>query len=464
MTFSMEAIASGASFPYRWQEGYHSRVGLLPRDGDSTDVVWHDVEPCYVFHPMNAFDEPDGDGVVLDVVRHPSMFRTQLLGPAEGSPTLERWHLDGHGSAVKEERLDDRGPGVPPRRRAAGRPAAPLRLRGRRARGPTTSSAPSRCSSATTSSGGTSHDPLLRSRRQPGRGRLRAPGRRRRRDGRLADDAGALGRDGHLGAAHPQRRRTSTARRRPWSSCRSACRPASTATGCPTWPEPVLVGASAPPGVRSAAVFVWQWVQQHRLLSVLVLALVIVSSAGGTAWALVFRTVSSPVGLREALRMYRREQTGKVMATLRNRLPAPGVYTYRTSGGEGLNLMGVQRSFPSTTSMIVADGRCATVSWVPITQHTESTTVCDGPDGALTVPQARHRRVDRRHDDHVDGHVPGDGLPAAARGAPRASAGAPPARWPSPAEKVVLAGEALGPATMVGRWARRLRRAHPRSP
>ena len=55
--------------------------------------------------------------------------------------------------------------------------------------------------------------------------------------------------------------------------------------------------------------FVWQWVQQHRLLSVIVLALVIVSCAGGTAWALVFRTVSSPVGLREALRMYRREQT-----------------------------------------------------------------------------------------------------------------------------------------------------------
>ena len=126
--------------------------------------------------------------------------------------------------------------------------------------------------------------------------------------------------------------------------------------------------------------FVWQWVQQHRLLSVIVLALVIVSCAGGTAWALVFRTVSSPVGLREALRMYRREQTGKMMASLRNRLPAPGVYTYRTSGGESLNLVGVARSFPSSTSMIVADGRCATVSWVPITQHTEATTVCNAPE------------------------------------------------------------------------------------
>ncbi len=66
-----------------------------------------------MFHPLNAFDEPSGDGVVLDVVRHPSMFRTQLLGPSEGSTTLERWHLDGRGAAVKEERLDDRGQEFP---------------------------------------------------------------------------------------------------------------------------------------------------------------------------------------------------------------------------------------------------------------------------------------------------------------------------------------------------------------
>ncbi len=110
--FDVEAATSGARFPYRWHDGYHARVGLLPRDGESTEVVWHDVEPCYVFHPMNAFDEPGG-GVVLDVARHPSMFRSHLLGPSEGVPTLERWHLDGQGGGVKEERLDDRGQEFP---------------------------------------------------------------------------------------------------------------------------------------------------------------------------------------------------------------------------------------------------------------------------------------------------------------------------------------------------------------
>ena len=153
VTFSLDAAAAGASFPYRWEEGYRSRVGLLPRDGDSTDVVWHDVEPCYVFHPMNAFDDPGGDGIVLDVVRHPSMFRTHQLGPSEGTPTLERWHLDGHGGAVKEERLDDRGQEFP--RVDERRVGLPHRYGYAVAVGdPTTSSARSRCCSATTSSGG----------------------------------------------------------------------------------------------------------------------------------------------------------------------------------------------------------------------------------------------------------------------------------------------------------------------
>ncbi|HEY3844845.1 MAG TPA: carotenoid oxygenase family protein [Acidimicrobiales bacterium] len=111
--FDFDLVAAGASFPYRWYEDYPARVGLLPRDGDATDPVWHEVDPCYVFHPMNAYDEPGTDGIVLDVARHSSMFRTAMLGPNEGPPTLERWHLDGHGAPVKEERLDDRGQEFP---------------------------------------------------------------------------------------------------------------------------------------------------------------------------------------------------------------------------------------------------------------------------------------------------------------------------------------------------------------
>ena len=192
----------------------------------------------------------------------------------------------------------------------------------------------------------------------------------------------------------------------------------------------------------------WHWVQQHRLLSVLILAFVIVSSAGGTAWALVFRTVSSPVGLRQALRIYRREQTDKMLSTLRNHLPAPGVYTYQTSGGESLSLMGVARSFPSTTSMIVADRGCATISWVPITQHTETTTVCPDPNGGYSVPRLVTNESIAGSDTTSTVVCPATAylLPP-----PGVAAGQ---KWgatcvqQSPAEKVLLSGEVLGQSTM----------------
>ncbi len=191
-------------------------------------------------------------------------------------------------------------------------------------------------------------------------------------------------------------------------------------------------------------VIVWGWVQQHRVLSVLILALVIVASAGGTAWALVFRTVSSPVGLREALRMYLRAQDPGAMDQAGAHLPAPGVYTYRTSGDEGLNLVGVERSFPTSTSMIVADGRCATVSWVPVEQHSEAVVECPGAGGGLTLPSLVT-------DESIAGSTTRSVVTCPATGyLLPPPAGGP--RWRAtcsldhPAERVALEGEVLGAA------------------
>ena len=65
---------------------------------------WFEIEPCYVFHPLNAYD--DGDRVVLDVVVYPRMFdrRPARRGAARARPLDDR-PGGGHGD---EERLDDR--------------------------------------------------------------------------------------------------------------------------------------------------------------------------------------------------------------------------------------------------------------------------------------------------------------------------------------------------------------------
>jgi carotenoid cleavage oxygenase len=93
-------------FPAEWKPEYGARVGVMPRDGGNADVRWFDVEPCYVFHPLNAYD--DNGNVVIDVARHPKMFATDIYGPGELPPTLDRWTIDLAAGKVIEERLDDR--------------------------------------------------------------------------------------------------------------------------------------------------------------------------------------------------------------------------------------------------------------------------------------------------------------------------------------------------------------------
>ncbi|MEV6640406.1 carotenoid oxygenase family protein [Amycolatopsis sp. NPDC051371] len=104
-------IGANGGLPYRWDPKYPARIGVMPREGGNGDVRWFEVEPCYVFHPLNAYD--DGDSIVLDVVRHPKMFDTELHGPDEGGPTLDRWTVDLTAGKVIEERLDDRGQEFP---------------------------------------------------------------------------------------------------------------------------------------------------------------------------------------------------------------------------------------------------------------------------------------------------------------------------------------------------------------
>jgi carotenoid cleavage dioxygenase len=104
--FNLEAAMSGASLPYYWDNNYDARIGLLPREGNAEDVQWISIDPCYIFHPMNAYD--DGDTVVLDAARHARMFDRERRGPSEGPPTLDRWRLNTTTGKSTHQRIDDR--------------------------------------------------------------------------------------------------------------------------------------------------------------------------------------------------------------------------------------------------------------------------------------------------------------------------------------------------------------------
>ncbi len=109
VTVDLDVAFSGvAQFPFRWNPDYGARVGLLPRTGTAADIVWCDVAPCYVYHPVNAYEDAAGR-VVLDVCRYETMFADDVHGPfGDGLPTLDRWTVDPSTRTVTEERVDDR--------------------------------------------------------------------------------------------------------------------------------------------------------------------------------------------------------------------------------------------------------------------------------------------------------------------------------------------------------------------
>jgi carotenoid cleavage oxygenase len=105
--------------PYAWNPNYPARIGVMPRDagGNAGKVAvrWFDVEPCYIFHPLNAYSEMrDGAEVlVLDVVRYSRMFDRDRRGPGDTRPTLDRWSINLATGAVSTECRDDRSQEFP---------------------------------------------------------------------------------------------------------------------------------------------------------------------------------------------------------------------------------------------------------------------------------------------------------------------------------------------------------------
>ncbi|MGH9080358.1 MAG: hypothetical protein ACRDYE_09860 [Acidimicrobiales bacterium] len=129
------------------------------------------------------------------------------------------------------------------------------------------------------------------------------------------------------------------------------------------------------------------WIGHHRLWALgMGAALLIVAVAAGV-WFFVLRSPTTPIDLRQALRLYRQGQ-GPVAADPSPELPPSGVYRYRTSGSERLSMGDITRRFPTSTDLIVTDGRCATMKWEPFEQHIEGLVTCPSAGGALSITSA----------------------------------------------------------------------------
>jgi carotenoid cleavage dioxygenase-like enzyme len=108
IVFNLDIAISGErDMPYRWDDEYGARLGVLRRDDPFGEVRWFEIDPCYVFHVANAHDSADGKSIVLQAVRYPELWRDSSGFDAEG--VLWTWTIDLANGTVGEGQLDDRG-------------------------------------------------------------------------------------------------------------------------------------------------------------------------------------------------------------------------------------------------------------------------------------------------------------------------------------------------------------------
>ena len=99
---------SPRNLPYRWSDDYGARLGVLRRDDPYGPIRWFDIDPCYVFHVLNAFDKTTDDHklIVLQAARYPELWRD------DGAPGFDAvmwsWTINLTRSTVTEQQIDER--------------------------------------------------------------------------------------------------------------------------------------------------------------------------------------------------------------------------------------------------------------------------------------------------------------------------------------------------------------------
>ena len=115
----MVTVPGSQAVPFEWKPSLGARLGVMPLGGPTSAIRWVDIDPCYVYHTVNAWRE--GSTIKLEVCRLDNTF-----APA-GTPsaaTRRIWSIATEGAQLRftEQVLD-----VPP----ADLPTIDHRYRGR---------------------------------------------------------------------------------------------------------------------------------------------------------------------------------------------------------------------------------------------------------------------------------------------------------------------------------------------
>ena len=108
VVFDLEERKKGG-LGIRHDDEYGARLGVMPRDGSSEMMRWFEIDPCYVYHALNAYD--DGDDVVVEGCRMVGYMAKGMVKPPV--PVPYQWRLNLKTGDVSERQISDLGVDFP---------------------------------------------------------------------------------------------------------------------------------------------------------------------------------------------------------------------------------------------------------------------------------------------------------------------------------------------------------------
>ncbi len=90
-----------------------ARIGIIPRHGKGAEVRWFQIEPCYAYHTVNAYEEGPNVCLIGCAIDDPipqkreESGNTTMLDNIALVPILRKWTMNLETGAVKQETLDD---------------------------------------------------------------------------------------------------------------------------------------------------------------------------------------------------------------------------------------------------------------------------------------------------------------------------------------------------------------------
>ncbi len=108
VVFSLDLAVAGSTFPFAWSDEHVPRMGVMPRDGGDADIRWFEVQSGFIFHTMNAYQDPaNARRITLHASRIDPPFWDNGNQDLDKPSHLTLYEFDLDAGTVSEQRLSD---------------------------------------------------------------------------------------------------------------------------------------------------------------------------------------------------------------------------------------------------------------------------------------------------------------------------------------------------------------------